>query len=61
MVAAFKANLDIYEAGNDEEAGEEMVEPCTWDEAEDYMDCELEHEFEFSSLNRIACFLHNKI
>ena len=61
MVAAFKANLNPLEAKSDKEEGEdtvEMAEPCTLDEAEDFLDRELDHEAEFSSLNRIACFSH---
>jgi len=61
MVAAFnsfKVNLDRDEAENDEEVGDDSGELCTLDEAEDFLDRELDHEVKFSSLNRIACFSH---
>jgi len=60
MVAAFNSfivNLDCGEAENDEE-GNDLGELCTLDEAEDFLDGELDHEVDFSSLNKIACFLH---
>ncbi len=61
MVAAFKANLDHFvvdETGNDEDEDEETADPCTQDETEDYLDHEINHKVEFSSLNRLACFSH---
>ena len=61
MVAAFnsfKVNLDRDEAENDKEEGDDSGELCTLDEAEDFLDRELDYEVDFSSLNRIACFSH---
>ena len=55
MVAAFKTNLSKAE---DEEV-EETEERCTpQDDAEDFLDHELEHDIEFTPLRRIACFSH---
>ena len=55
MVAAFKASF--VEAEDDDEDVEEE-EVCTADDADDFFDHELEHDIEFSSLRRIACFSH---
>ena len=61
MVAAFnslKVNLDRDEAENDKDEGDDSGELCTLNEAEDFLDRELDYEVDFSSLNRIACFSH---
>ena len=58
MIAAFKADIDHFVAGNEDEEDEEMADSCTQDETEDYLDREIDHDVEFSSLNRVACFSH---
>ena len=54
MVAAFKATLDKTEEEDDAEE-EDSTPP---DEADDFLDHEMEHDIEFCSLKRIACFSH---
>lgn len=52
MVAAFRARI-----GEGEDI-DESTEPSTVDDAEDFLDCEEEHDVQFSSFNRIGCFSH---
>ena len=57
MIAAFKSDIDHFVAGNEDEE-DEMADSCTQDETEDYLDREIDHDVEFSCLNRVACFSH---
>ena len=54
MVAAFKATLNTTEEDDDVEE-EDSTLP---DDADDFLDHELEHDIKFHSLKRIACFSH---
>ena len=57
MIAAFKAILEKSEVEDDDfEETEQITTPS--DDAEDFIDHEIEHDIEFSSLKRIACFSH---
>ena len=53
MVAAFKARFE--EVDDDIE---ELTEPCTADDVEDFLDREMDHDVEFCSFKRISCFSH---
>ena len=57
MIAAFKAKLEEEE--EDTEDVEEVAEPSVDKDEQDFHECEVEHDEEFSSLNRIGCFAHN--
>ena len=56
MIAAFKAKLEEEE--EDTEDVEEVAEPSVDKDEQDFHECEVEHDEEFSSLNRIGCFAH---
>ena len=56
MLAAFKKAIHDDE-GDDDEA-EELAEPTILDEEQEFLDCEEEHELEFSTHNQISCFSH---
>ena len=53
MVAAFKAKFN-----EDDDDVEELVESSMPDDEQEFLDCEMEHDIEFSSFNRISCFSH---
>jgi len=51
MVPAFKAKFD-----EDDDDVEELAESSMPDDEQEFPDCEMEHDIEFSSFNRISCF-----
>ena len=57
MVAAFKATLDNTEEDDDAE-DDDAKDSTLPDDADDFLDHEMEHNIEFCSLKRIACFSH---
>ena len=56
MIAAFKVKLEEEE--EDTEDVEEVAEPSVNKDEQDFHECEVEHDEEFSSLNQIGCFAH---
>ena len=54
MLAAFK--IAIHDDKGDDDEVEELAEPTILDE---FLDCEEEHELEFSTHNRVSCFSHS--
>ena len=48
MVAAFKAKLN-----EDDDDVEELVESSMPDDEQEFLDCEMEHDIEFSTFNRM--------
>ena len=53
MVAVFKAKFN-----EDDDDVEELVESSMPDDEQEFLDCEMEHDIEFSSFNQISCFSH---
>jgi len=53
MVAAFKAKFN-----EDDDDVKELVESSMPEDEQEFLDCEMEHDIEFSSFNRISCFSH---
>ena len=56
MVAAFKAKAAKGEEEEEDIEGEEDV--SVDEEEQDFEACEIQHNEEFGSLNRIGCFSH---